>query len=534
VTAAAAGGAAPYYASPSGDVVLHRGDAAAVLRALPAGSVHAVITSPPFLGLRDYGIPPSEWPAVEYAPLPGLPSLTVPVPAMSCCLGLEPTVEAFVGHLVLVFRALRRVMRDDAVAFLNLGDSYATRPVGTFNGGGPALTGRNLEGHHFKSPVDKSKLAGVKPKDLLEIPSLVVLALRADGWWLRSRSPWIKRNPMPESADDRPSSSTEYVFLLSKAATYFYDADAVRVPGGTTTEQATTKWATRREGRGKGQRQGVYHPGAAPFANDPHPAGRNRRNADWWFDSLRAILDGATGLLADEDGDPLALPVNPAAYPGAHFATFAPRLVEPMLLASTSARGCCPKCGAPWVRANGQVPASVLGDAVRAAREARGLTREQLATALGKGANNVWDWEVGGHIPRGREWDGLAAALGLALTREQFIERAEYVTTGRQAGPKQQAGSDDPLVSRPYAERKLRLPPRDLGWRAGCACEDAGDPTPCTVLDPFCGSGTVPLVARKHGRHGWGIDLSAAYLDLARERLGQLALPGWSGAAAGG
>jgi DNA modification methylase len=484
---AAAGGAVPYYASPSGDVVLYRGDATAVLRALPAGSVHACITSVPYLALRSYGTGPQVWGGDTDCPhewggemihrkggVGQNKGLTNPVDSAvrqardveaqtlhqgAFCarcgawrgeLGLEPTPELYVEHIVAVFREVRRVLHPSGTCWVNIGDSYATQPVGTFNGGGPALTGRNLQGHHFKSPVDKSRLPGVKAKDLLMIPSRVAIALRDDGWWLRAMIPWLKRNAMPESATDRPTTATEYVFLLSKASSYFYDADAVRVPGGTTAEQATTKWATRREGRGKGQREGVYHPGAAPFANDPHPAGRNRRNADWWFDSLRAILAGATGLLADEDGAPLALPVNPAAYPGAHFATFAPRLVEPMVLASTSARGVCPACLAPYVRVT----------------------------------------EPTGHV-NGRE---LAHVPGNAATK---VDSTGWAPTRRATD----------------------------SWRAGCAC-DAGDPIPCTILDPFCGSGTVSLVARKHGRHSIGIDLSAAYLDMARERLGQLALPG--------
>jgi DNA modification methylase len=365
-------------------------------------------------------------------------------------IGLEDAPETHVAALVAVFREVRRVLRNDGCLWLNVGDSYGNeRSWGGKSGAKNAGSDAGGYPRHKVGP-------GLGNKQLLMMPSRVAIALQADGWLLRAMIPWLKRSAMPESVTDRPTTATEYVFLLSEASSYFYDADAVRVPGGTTAEQATTKWATRREGRGKGQREGVYHPGAAPFANDPHPAGRNRRNADWWFDSLAAILAGAGGLLTDEDGAPLALPVNPQPFPGSHFAVFPERLVEPMLLASTSARGACGKCGAPWVR-----------------------TTEASYTPH----------PAGGHV-------GFAA--------------------------RGDAGGMKDLSAMPRLTKHVET----TGWRAGCGCEDAGEPVPCVCLDPFAGAGTVGVVARKHGRHFIGIDLSEPYLAMARERLGQLALPG--------
>lgn len=165
---------------------------------LADSSVQCCVTSPPYYGLRDYGTPGQ--------------------------LGLEPTPDAYVANMVAVFREVRRVLRADGVCWLNLGDSYAANPG---NGRG----GENPDGGlPHRSGNDKSKIAGLKSKDLIGIPWRVAFALQADGWWLRSEVIWAKPNPMPESVTDRPTKSHEQIFLLTKSARYFYDADAVREP----------------------------------------------------------------------------------------------------------------------------------------------------------------------------------------------------------------------------------------------------------------------------------------------------------------
>jgi DNA modification methylase len=161
------------------------GDALGVLRGMPAESVHCCVTSPPYWGLRDYGT--------------------------DCQLGLEKTPEEYVARMVEVFREVRRVLRDDGTLWLNLGDSYRKNPARRFG----------------KRPQDAPPPAGsgIKPKDLVGIPWRVAFALQADGWYLRSDIIWHKPNPMPESCTDRPTKAHEYVFLLSKRARYFYDAE---------------------------------------------------------------------------------------------------------------------------------------------------------------------------------------------------------------------------------------------------------------------------------------------------------------------
>ncbi len=280
---------------------LHLGDALAVLRTLPSASTHMCCTSPPYYGLRDYGTPGQ--------------------------IGLEATPEVFVAKMVEVFREVRRVLRPDGTLWLNLGDGYG----GGKQGGGSVFSNgrtdgtrkglgleKTLEGQkHLKERAN----TGLAHKNLLGMPWRVALALQADGWRLRADIIWHKPNPMPESVRDRPTKSHEYIFLLSKSARYFYDGEAVR-------EAQEQPWRStgKLENRGdKSARAGVNKgfglAGVKPRAYNP--AGRNLRSV--WRISTRS-------------------------YRGAHFATFPPALPERCIRAGTSAHGCCPTCGAPWLR----------------------------------------------------------------------------------------------------------------------------------------------------------------------------------------
>src|SRR5882724_2026869 len=181
---------------------------------LTDGSVHMVCTSPPYWGLRDYGMPGQ--------------------------LGLERTPEEYVTALVAVFREVWRVLRDDGTCWLNLGDSYATDGKGAGGVGKSTLCmdGRPEEGRRqtalvaqLTQQMSPRKFShGLKPKDLVGIPWRVAFALQADGWYLRSDVIWAKPNPMPESVTDRCTKAHEYLFLLTKSARYFYDAEAIKEP----------------------------------------------------------------------------------------------------------------------------------------------------------------------------------------------------------------------------------------------------------------------------------------------------------------
>lgn len=179
--------------------VLH-GDSLTILRTLPEESVQCVVTSPPYWGLRDYGV--------------------------SGQLGLEATPDEYVAKLVAVFREVRRVLRDDGTLWLNLGDSYSGYHGNSRVPDDEAPS--NKPGYVENMRATSVGIGGLKPKDLVGIPWRVAFALQADGWWLRSDIIWHKPNPMPESVTDRPTKAHEYVFLLAKSERYFYDHAAVR------------------------------------------------------------------------------------------------------------------------------------------------------------------------------------------------------------------------------------------------------------------------------------------------------------------
>jgi len=335
----------PYYADDW--LTILEGDCREVMATMEPESVHCVVTSPPYWGLRDYGTAtwiggdegcdhlgppmrtnnkPSDSQATFHG---GTNRSTEPWKDGTCgkCgairedsqLGLEPTPEAYVENMVGVFREVRRVLRADGTVWLNLGDSYAAGPKGNPGDQGDSI-GRSRPGvqaERDRGGFDKTKIPGLKPKDLVGIPWRVAFALQADGWYLRSDIIWSKPNPMPESVTDRPTKAHEYLFLLSKSPRYYYDADAVREPHMPLT-QAVHNYHTPIKDRGD-QRQFRKH-GLHDFRNE---LGRN----------LRSVWTVAT-----------------QPYPGAHFATFPEKLVEPCILAGTSAKGVCPECGAPWVR----------------------------------------------------------------------------------------------------------------------------------------------------------------------------------------
>jgi DNA modification methylase len=190
---------------------LYVGDVLDVLRGMDSESVHCCVTSPPYWGLRDYG--------------------------MDGQIGLEPTPEAYTAKMVEVFREVRRVLRNDATAWVNLGDSY-----NAYNDNrGPSTSFQSATEQALPDLPSGNGLTckSLKPKDLVGIPWRVAFALQADGWYLRSDIIWHKPNPMPESVTDRPTKSHEYIFLLSKSGRY-YDAEAIKEPAQEWTGQAAT------------------------------------------------------------------------------------------------------------------------------------------------------------------------------------------------------------------------------------------------------------------------------------------------------
>lgn len=351
-----------------GQARFYAGDVRAVLKELPANSVHCVVTSPPYWGLRDYGTPGQ--------------------------LGLEATPEEYVATMVDVFREVRRVLRDDATCWINIGDSYAANG----NGGGSVFDNGRTDGR-VSYEADRARgretnlarvPAGLKAKDLVGIPWMLAFALRADGWWLRQDIIWSKPNPMPESVTDRCTKAHEYVFLLSKSARYYYDADAVR-------EEHQDKLGIDRFKTSGGNHpdydpsntQGWVDGGGIKLRPGPreyNPAGRNKRSV--W-------------TIATE------------AYSEAHFATFPQALVKPCILAGTSEHGVCSECGAPWARVTER---TLGGEAkiqvgVRPAADVRGVSP---SSALRTNGRTTWDTVTAGWKPTCRHF-GDTDDLGLGL-----------------------------------------------------------------------------------------------------------------------
>jgi DNA modification methylase len=295
--------------------VIHHGNCLDVLRSMPSGVVHCVVTSPPYWALRDYGVPSTTWGNGWVG-----------------CLGLEPSPEQYVAHLVEVFDEVRRVLRDDGTAWINLGDSYAAGGRGGNVGGASTLEG-GLVNQEQSRAVKRSfrrdriptgerahkMVAGLKPKDLVGVPWLAAFALRSRGWYLRADVIWNKRNPMPESIKDRPTKAHEYVFLLTKRDRYFYDAHAVR-------ETSVSGHSSgNRERKHRHQRGGIEGSGRRQAHAVPWDWNGSRNRRSVW-------------TIATEP------------FKGQHFATFPQKLVEPCILAGTSEHGCCSVCGAPFER----------------------------------------------------------------------------------------------------------------------------------------------------------------------------------------
>jgi len=291
-----------HYETPQ--VQLLHGDAHEQLRTLEAESVQCVVTSPPYFGLRDYGV--------------------------------EGSPEEFIDSLVSVFSEVRRVLRADGTLWVNIGDTYATR-------GGPGWQGKNGQRSDRRFTGTRNTVAmrehsrtahdGFKPKDMLGIPWMLAFALRADGWWLRQDIIWAKPNPTPEAVTDRCTKAHEYLFLLTRSERYFYDNKAIQEPvahpeDNTPEDHARAFSALRTsspEGRQKGYQSGNKerkfrgdHGGVSTDLQRSHQGfgvpweysgqGRNKRSV--W-----------------------SIPTSP--FPEAHFATFPPALVEPCILAGS-------------------------------------------------------------------------------------------------------------------------------------------------------------------------------------------------------
>lgn len=328
------------------------------LAELPDESVHMVWTSVPYWGLRSYGTEPQVWGDQDCKTV-GFPANGLPTPhdwaateqgsnrggsgaptdknnrgedygrgasrgafCRRCQAwrgehGLEPTFDLWLAHEVEIWRAIRRVLRSDGTAWINVGDAYASSVNGR-----PAAEIEDDDRTFRDKPVSTAQ--GIfKPKDRILMPARLAIALHGDGLWLRDEIIWAKRNPMPSSVRDRTTPAHEMIYMLSKAPKYFYDQVATAEP---ITTDPRENYPARAKITGRGQ-QGA----AAARGNDRDKSGgfpingttRNKRSV--WHLALEP-------------------------YSGSHFATAPTGIVRPCILAGTSAKGVCPGCGAPWRR----------------------------------------------------------------------------------------------------------------------------------------------------------------------------------------
>lgn len=389
---------------------VEQADCLAWLGQMPAGCVQCCATSPPYFGLRDYQCEGQ--------------------------LGLEPTPAEYATRLVEVFREVRRVLRSDGTLWLNLGDSYHAGKTELTQCRADAGFQPKQSTNSQAGTLKRKRLSGFKPKDLLGIPWRVAFALQADGWYLRSDIIWHKPSPMPESVTDRPTKAHEYVFLLTKSARYYYDAEAIKEKSGF--EAGTI-------------RRAFTSPRATAMGRNP-----SGNEVDGWVTETGGRNKRSVWTIASQ------------GYSGAHFATFPPALVEPMILAGSSERGCCPQCGAPWWRV---------------------VTRDRQSTSPGRNTkvsaraeDAPTDGTSGEYSPDGRA---------------QFRSSAEI-------------GNRDP--QRHCTKTTM------VGWEPSCKC-GSEEPIGCLILDPFAGAATTGLVAQRLGRRFLGCELNPTYAEMGRQRL---------------
>lgn len=393
-----------------------QGDALRALRTLPAESVHTCITSPPYWSLRKYSDDPDE-------------------------MGREATFEEHVDRLLTVFAEMKRTMRSDATFWFNYGDQYA----GVWRG--------------------RQTSKGWKRKDLMMMPARIAIAMQESGWHLRSEIIWVKPNPIPDSAKDRPATQHEKIYLFSKRKHYYYDGHGVRQPPAPATIRRLSQpgFDLQRGGPKDGKDGGPSHrkslenlkrsfSGRTTYGR--HTLGENLpetvRRGHWRSHQGLADLDKLTKAEQAAFGCNLrnVWVVAPEASPIEHYAMFPSKLVVPMIQAGTSDAGACADCGKPWNR--------IVSDSEGGIRDSwldHRFSMEKGNRMLGSHQSHSW------------------------------------------------------------------RPGQTLGWNPGCHCDTTDDPVPCTVLDPFAGVGTVGLVAARMSRAAIQIELNPKYLEIAKNRI---------------
>ncbi len=536
---------------PSWDIL--QGDCIGVMRGMEPESVHCVVTSPPYWGLRDYGLPASVWdgaPTCEHEWGEGIKGQTQsgslegstlegtsagserrPSWESSFCancnawigvLGLEPDIDLYVAHIVKVFREVRRALRKDGSLWLNLGDGYAGSPKGNLNG--QDKSGLTATKTQERSPIGAHRRGNrLKPKDLIGMPWRVAFGLQADGWWLRSPVIWHKLNPMPESATDRPTLAHEYLFLLTKSGTSQY---------WTHRDQSGTRVRPLADYRWLDQSNDVEYDAEPLDWSDEVMACPGCQGAGWhevrqgqisMFDGIPAMRLPCSrcnpGGEEDSDG-------TVDRWKRVNLWTAHDYFYDPDAVRQTAASG--PSDLRKMAEAKDRIGGKHknLDDLLSKASSTTNIGRKR-AVGDPSGRNIQTVWSIATQPYKGRHF---------ATFPEKLVEPCILAGTGGQ-GVCGECGAPWERVLEPTGHvnrRKIAHVPGNTstktdstGWAPSArptghwqpTCDHDTNPMPATVMDPFCGSGTTGVVALRHGRSFIGIELNSEYVELARERI---------------
>lgn len=414
-------------------VEVFTGDCRQVLSQLKAESVHAVVTSIPYWGMRSYG-------------------------GLAGEIGCEPTLSEYLANIAEVFAHVHRVLRADGTLWLNVGDKYSQDSKW---GGGRSNSNKN--GHSTEAGYRTLKLkSGFPNKSLLGVPWRVAFALQDAGWLLRQDIIWEKTNAMPSSVKDRPTGVHEYMFLFSKKSRYFYDAEAIK-------ERAIRPGAVQTFGGAKGR---AY----TPPETDPN----FRSGSEQWGRQVRC---------AETRNRRSVWPIATQPFKGEHYATYPEALVEPCILAATSAAGCCPKCATPYQR----VVAHKANYTKREASRASANLKPTKVDSTG--------WEPPTVQTLG--WRSGCQCHQLAV-----LEQQQFHSTSDGIRPPPDDGEDATQTPTPFS-----------------LSDSIIQTVPCVVLDPFGGSGTTARVALRLGRSCKLIELNPDYLRHIHSRIDGVQVP---------
>lgn len=307
-------------------------------------SIHMICTSPPYYGKVDYGLPPTHWRGSELCRHEYKDNLCQHCGRGLACLGLEPTPDLFIAHLVEVGRELRRVLRPDGTLWLNMGDSYISAKSRR------SSSAQTMDGKEMGQPTKRNRpeLKGhdvYKDKDLALIPAMLAIAYRRQGWYVRSWITWEKSNGRPESMKDRPTRNDETLFIFSKSPRYFYDSEAVREP------QSVESVLRQLRGRSENHKRSNGTPGHIPHS------------------MLKGKEPAQDGAVIDTRGRNLRTVwrMPTAQYKGSHFAVMPPVMAERAILLG-SPPCVCSECGSPYLRTTEKQikPMTVAGKNVKA------------------------------------------------------------------------------------------------------------------------------------------------------------------------